>query len=176
MRTGLPHVVVVACLLIAQGARSLAAEIRAPVVPEFSDKPAVGLEMRCSPQSKTYKVGDEVVVFCTIANVSEETKPIVWGHIYSQFWFQRGERILGGGGVGFNASFPKIKTPVSVRSADPNGFLGDEWGLVFGLPPGGTLRFTLQPSPSGKATEARHHRGRFVYSPKPRSGVGGVWA
>lgn len=176
MQRGLIQVVVVVCLLLAQGTRSSAAEIRAPVVPEFSDKPAVGLKMRCRPEKKTCKVGDWVAFACTITNVSEEAKPVVWGNRYSSFVFNYGEQTLRGAGMGFNASFPQIKTPVSVRSLAPASFSDDGSGFVFGLPPGATLRFMLQVSPNGKATKPLHWRGRFVYAPKPDGGVGPLGA
>lgn len=74
-------------------------------LPELShEKPASGLEMRCSLPRKTFHVGDSLAISCTINNMTDKTKPMIWNpRTSSNFWLSPDDELPPTGGTGLVA-------------------------------------------------------------------------
>lgn len=157
--TDTPHGLAIRYKLLQQPATKPSA------LPEAGPASATGLSIECRPSSEQYRVGGKVLIWCTLTNTTQQTRPVAYNTTGgSHFLLSSGtelfEKVANGmqvlrGGL-LPRAIPHIREPLTVRSGHP------ETEQILDLPPGKSIQFLLD---CGTADKAQSFTGRIVYDP-----------
>ena len=141
------------------------------VLPEPGSNSANGLTIDCRPSRDEVRVGEKVLIWCTLTNSTKQTKPVAYnttgGSHFTlisgvEAFEKRGNNMQGLRGGLLPLAIPHIREPLTVRSGSP------ETEQILDLPPGKSIQFVLD---CGPAEKPQNFTGRIVYDPLASRGA-----